>query len=159
MSVAEIMQQASGSDIFESDEAFVSLAATALVVVGLVMLLWGLSCYLAPGLNICGYYLVSFPYLANLKPEFVSINLPLGTLIIGIGLQLYTRLGWIISMVLVFGMAALFGSSAVRLWAGWLGDPPNFYAFQELIVNTSFTFLCLIGLVFLLTSSVRKLYR
>lgn len=148
-------------DIFASDVAFLSFGGAMLSGIGLVMLVVSLVCRLRGG-NLCELDLVSFPRLSGemhmLNQDFISINLPLGMLIIGIGIQLFTRLGWVVSMAILIIFALIFGMAMYAHQSDLLIMGRDYIYIESAILHFCFLMLTLASLFYLLSPQVRKLY-
>lgn len=160
--------EGSSRDIFESDYHFLQFSSTILVVVGLVFLLLGLSCKIVYW-GYCDWKLVSiFAYDTALWTDFVSINLPLAILIIGVSLKLFSRFGWVFSVFMLSLLFCFFSFLSSMMILGlkrqWLalsnsGASIQVASFWEsLILDTSFSLLCMAGVIFLFSKSVRRQY-
>jgi hypothetical protein len=149
-------------DIFASDVAFLSFGGAMLMGVGLVMVILALICRFGGGGVLCGLELVPFPRLSGelhlLNRDFISINLPLGLLIIGIGLQLFTRLGWVVSVAILFIFALIFGTAMYAHQAELMEMGRDYIYIKAAILHLCFLLLTLGSLFYLFTPSVRKLY-
>ncbi|MDB4286101.1 hypothetical protein N9933_02245 [bacterium] len=146
-------------DIFESDAAFISFGGSMLFGIGLTMLFLGLSCGFFGDWGFCNLNLISFPFIeAFFKPEFISINLPLGMVIIGIGLQLFSKTGWVISVFVMALLLVLFGSSSYLLISGVTHQGWDFPYIPQAALNTSISILLILSLVYMVTRQVRELY-
>jgi len=145
---------------FSSDAAFTKGLGTTLACIGGLFLLLGLSCSLIPWAY-CGVEVV--PILTGLEGidvSFTDVTLPLFLLMIGISLRLYTRLGWVITLLLqvmlslVLSMLLYYDAIAMR----FASPDALFYPLQCAITNGCLLLLCLFGMVYLLLRPVRSLY-
>ncbi len=150
------------SDIFASDVAFLSFGGAMLTGIGLVMLILSLICTLGGGGTLCNLQLIPFPRLSGelnlLNQDFISINLPLGMLIVGIGLQLFTRLGWTVSLVILVIFALIFGMALFAHQAEWRQMGMEYIYIQAAILQSCFLLLIAGTIFYLLSPQVRKLY-
>lgn len=149
-------------DIFSSDMAFISFGAAMLTGIGLVMLVLGISCKLTGGGGICELELVGFPRLERelglLSPDFISINLPLGMLIIGIGLQLFTRMGWVVSLIILLFFWMLFGTAIAAHWPNLKFEGFDYVFLQSAILQICFLLLVFGSILYLFSPNVRDIY-
>jgi hypothetical protein len=149
-------------DIFASDVAFLSFGGAMLTGIGMVMVILALVCRLGNGGSLCDLQLVPFPRLGSelrlLSQDFISINLPLGMLIIGIGLQLFTRLGWIVSIAILFIFALVFGMSVYAHQAELFDMGRDYIYLKAFTLHFCFLLLTMGSIFYLLSSQVRKLY-
>lgn len=149
-------------DIFASDVAFLSFGGSMLSGIGLVMLILALVCRFGSGGGLCELDLVPFPRLSNelhlLSQDFISINLPLGLLIIGIGVQLFTRWGWIVSITILFIFALIFSTAIYAHQAEFFAMGRDYIFIKAAILHFCFMLLITSSILYLLSPQVRKLY-
>ncbi|MCB0847116.1 MAG: hypothetical protein KDE26_27885 [Bacteroidetes bacterium] len=155
-------------DIFESDQAFVGVVSTILLAIGLFSLTLVLLCK-AFQWGFCDLEWVPlFGGFELGRADLLAINLPLAMLILGIGLRLNTAFGWATCLILLWILTGSFGAIAWKLYQN-LDEfhlrvveneilPQNYPIVESITVNIGFAILCVLGIIYLLTPSVRKLY-
>jgi hypothetical protein len=155
-------------DIFESDQAFVGVVSTILLVTGVFSLAMILFCKVFAW-GFCDMkWIPLFGGFDLGRSDLLAINLPLAMLILGIGLRLYTVFGWATCLILLWILAGSFSAIAWKLYQNLDElalriaqneiNPENYPITESIIVNISFGILCVLGIFYLLTPSVRKLY-
>jgi hypothetical protein len=105
---------------------------------------------------------VGFPRLHGelhiISREFIAINLPLGMLIIGIGLQLFTRIGWTISLLILLLFWMLLGTALSAHWPYLLGEGLDYPFIQSALLQLCFLLLIFGSIIYLFSPSVRHIY-
>lgn len=162
------LMAAKSTDIFESDEAFLETASVVLLVLGISALVFVLLC---KGFHwgFCDLKWVPlFGGFDLFRADLAAINLPLALLILGIGLRLQTGFGWSTCVILLWALASIFSFMAYWLW-GQLGEyyqqlegqqivAKDYPIVESIAVNVGFSILSLLGIIYLMLPSVRKLY-
>ncbi|MEZ4774681.1 MAG: hypothetical protein R3D00_15960 [Bacteroidia bacterium] len=155
-------------DIFESDHAFIEVMSTALLLTGIVSLLFVLMCKVLHW-NVCDLkWIPLFGGFELGRADLLAINLPLALLILGIGLRLYTGFGWATCLILLTILAGSFSAIAWKLVGSWDEYtrkvmereilPQDYPLLESIVVNIVFAIVCFLGVTFLLLPSVRKIY-
>ena len=155
-------------DIFNSNELFIQRASMMAIVVGIMGLAGTFGCRFF-GWGICEQNLVPiFGDFDGFREELARINLPLALVILGIGLRLYSRFGWLTCSALLLFMGLGFTYISYLMWAKYFefsrvlaqttfNQVPH-AILESIFVDTILALLCWGGFVFLMTPSVRRLY-
>lgn len=133
-----------------------------LLGIGLVMFGLGLICQLKPDWGLCLVELVPFPNPVQggqlVSDAFIRVNLPLGMVIIGIGLQLYSKMGWITSVAILFAFWIVFGVSVVLHWPHFMAEGMDYFFVKAVILHLVFMGLILGGIMLLFSPGIRRMY-
>ena len=157
--------------IFESDRKFIGWASMILLLLGLVSLLLVLICqYSSPPSGFCSTTWIPLFGGQLFQQALAPIRLPLAMsmLILGIGLRLPTGFGWATCLVILGLLTCFFSYLGSILFSG-LDEyyakiatnqifPQDYPVVESIYVNIGLASLCVIGMVYLLLPSVRKLY-
>lgn len=156
--------------IFESDRMFIGWASVLLLIVGIFSLILILSCrFFGSSWGLCeATWVPLFGGYQLFSEDLASINLPLAMLILGIGLRLPTGFGWSTCMIILSLLGFLF--FFMGIWLIRILDehylriasnqifPEDYPVTESIFTNFGLGIMCLIGIVYLLLPSVRKLY-
>jgi hypothetical protein len=154
-------------DIFSSDRQFIEFAGSVLIGLGLPLLLLGLSCKLFEW-GYCEVRLVAFfseNHRFTAVRDALSVNLPLAMLLMGGSLKLYSRAGWIITVLILMMISVFFGSLSL-MTAQVLSMDPVVYRrglfssdyWEPMVVDAALCILGCVALLYLFLPDVRKLY-
>ena len=151
-----------------SDRFFLSFTSAFLVSLGLIGLVLGLSCRIVEW-GYCRIHLV--PIFGNWESvrqeltDLTAINMPLAMLALGFSVRLFTAFGWAITFLVLTTLSAFFSFLAYQLYQGSAMISSIDYAtassnlpIESLVINLSFVFLCVLGILYILQPVIRKMY-
>ncbi|MCI4670189.1 MAG: hypothetical protein MRZ79_18785 [Bacteroidia bacterium] len=152
--------------IFRTEKNFIQFFSGILLVTGFSTLFFVLLFMLIERGESRELFIPIFANFKFIRKELALFNLPLALIIIGIGLRLYSALGWYTTMiltgVLTFGFAYfsyLLSTDAGILLNREIGSVMNPHPISESIaINSLFALIGVFFLIYLSLPSTRKLY-
>ena len=156
------------TDIFESDQLFIGWASLTLLVIGMLGLASMLFCKLTTFGWCDSTWIPLFGGFQIFQNELATVNLPLAMIILGIGLRLPTGFGWTTCVLLLTLLCTLFGFlsywllSKLDSYQAKIASneilPQDYPILESIVVDVFFVGLCVLGLIYLSQTSVRRLY-
>lgn len=156
------------SDMFASDQRFVAVASSFLLILGGGLLALVLLCRLVGWDLYANDWIPLFGGFDVFREDLAAINLPLAMVILGIGLRLYTPFGWLTCVglltLLTVGFSALTWRLRQELDTYWqqAAQQPDLVRdhplLESIAVNLGLAFLCALLWVYLWFPRVRRMF-
>lgn len=146
-------------DILKSDPDFLEFMGSLLFGLGGFMLVMQLLCALTGMAAFCWENYFPAPYLSDiLQPTFFRILLPLSMVILGIGLGMFSKIGWMAAQFILFFYVAFFGYSLIILGFWWRFYGTGFSDKLAFVLHMCIFLWSCICVLYLFFSRIRLLY-